>query len=124
MGTPTGRFQRSDRIRRSRDYQRISRQGRRTANPDFVLLMADRGPGSDLAAHRLGITSSRKVGNAIVRNRIKRGVREWFRRSRASLPADLDLVVIARKHAGELTCTEMAASIDSIVVRALSRWKT
>jgi ribonuclease P protein component len=77
-----------------------------------------------LGDRRLGIAASRKVGNAIVRNRIKRGVREWFRHNRSGLPADLDLVVIARRHAAELGGQEIADSLDSIVVRALAKWES
>jgi ribonuclease P protein component len=45
---------------------------------------------------RLGITVSRKVGKAHVRNRVKRLVREAFRRHRGEMPRGLDLVLVAR----------------------------
>ncbi len=49
---------------------------------------------------RLGITVSGKVANSVIRNRVKRWVREAFRGVQADLPA-VDLVVIARAGAGE-----------------------
>src|SRR5690606_30651670 len=54
------------------------------------------------APARLGITVSRKVGNAVVRNRIKRVVREAFRHSGALFDAGIDVVVIARPNAAGL----------------------
>lgn len=48
---------------------------------------------------RLGITVTRKVGNAVRRNRIKRVVREVFRRNRQAFPA-ADLVFVAKRDAG------------------------
>ena len=51
---------------------------------------------NEIGYPRLGITVTRKVGNAVVRNRIKRAVRELFRRNRDLLTRPVDLVVHAR----------------------------
>ena len=63
---------------------------------------------------RIGITASRKVGPAVARNRIKRGVREWFRRSRNDFEGDVDVVVIARRSATELSGPQLAARLASL----------
>lgn len=68
---------------------------------------------------RLGITVSRRVGNAVVRNRLKRRVRECYRlKLRAMLPAGVEMVVIARKGAGELEWmaidAELLASVANL----------
>jgi ribonuclease P protein component len=52
-------------------------------------------------APRLGITASRKVGNAVVRNTAKRWIREWFRKTQETLPKGLTLVVVVRRGAVE-----------------------
>ncbi len=64
---------------------------------------------------RLGITTSRKVGNAVVRNRVKRRVREWFRRSRSSIAAGSELLVIARPAATDLATREVGAVLDEML---------
>ena len=72
--------------------------------------------GSD--APRLGLTVSRKVGGAVVRNRVKRCAREWFRRGGAGSVGGQDLVIIARRGAGGLTGPEIAAELDELTARA------
>jgi ribonuclease P protein component len=57
----------------------------------------------DSARSALGITVSRRIGNAVARNRVKRRIRECYRRSlRERLPAGLAIVVIARSGAAKL----------------------
>lgn len=56
---------------------------------------------------RLGITASRKVGNAVVRNRFKRRIRDWFRHNRGQIDSNLDLVVIARRSGARLSFAEL-----------------
>jgi ribonuclease P protein component len=67
---------------------------------------------------RIGITASRKVGGAVVRNRVKRGVRDWFRRSRELLPPDVDVVVIARRPAASLSGRDLQARLSNLAVEA------
>lgn len=70
----------------------------------FLVIVRERaGRGVDLATGRIGITVSKKVGNAVVRNRIRRWVREFVRRERAWLPPGRDVVVIAKHDADQLS---------------------
>ncbi|HVS04118.1 MAG TPA: ribonuclease P protein component [Thermoanaerobaculia bacterium] len=87
---------RSARIRRRSDYLRCYRRGRRRSGAFVILYAAPSGA----TGPRLGITVSRKVGNSVVRHRIKRRVVEVFRRwpGRALLPS-LDLVVHVKPEA-------------------------
>ncbi|MBB84698.1 MAG: ribonuclease P protein component [Deltaproteobacteria bacterium] len=108
----TGPFRRSDRLLDSRDFRRVLRRGRRRASRDLVVVQAKRrlnpNDSNDLGySSRLGITVSRKVGNAVVRNRFKRRIRAWFRANREELAAPVDLVVIARSPAGKLSLAEL-----------------
>ena len=56
----------------------------------------------------------KQVGNAVVRNRIKRAIREWFRGSRGDMRDGIDLVVSARRGAGELEPLKVAAALDEV----------
>jgi ribonuclease P protein component len=108
---PTGPFPRVARIRRSREFREIAEGGRRHSSSAFVVLVR---PASPSGRTRLGITASRRVGNAVVRNRVKRRIREWFRRTgRAQLPG-LDVVVIARASSAELRGAEAFTELDRI----------
>jgi ribonuclease P protein component len=60
---------------------------------------------------RLGVTVSRRVGNAVIRNRVKRWIREWFRKDRGAIGPGLDLVVIARPAAARMTGSETHAAL-------------
>ena len=77
---------------------RLSRTGYKVHSENFVVISKT----SDHAETRVGITVSGKVGNSVIRNRIKRQVREFFRRRRAALPHGMDFLVIARKSAVDL----------------------
>jgi len=110
---PTGPFTRTERIRRSSDFQSVSQKGLRRAARCFVVLAAPCSLGEGRA--RLGLTVSRKVGNAVVRNRVKRRIREWFRCGGRSLAAGFDLVVIARRDAASLETGQTAAELDRLV---------
>lgn len=72
---------------------------------------------ADSMDSRLGVTVSKKVGNAVVRNSVKRRIREWFRGSRASFCAPVDLVVIARQKAQALSTAETFNALDGLALK-------
>lgn len=86
-------FPRHYRIVRRSDYLSIYEKGRRVESRSFVLFALR----NDLEHPRLGITVSRKVGSAVIRNRVKRLLREVFRRSARDECGPLDLVINARR---------------------------
>ena len=109
-------FPRQHRILRPADYRAIYETGLKIHSKGFVLFVRN----NDLDHDRLGITVSRKVGGAIVRNRIKRWFREIFRRHSADLPNHFDFVVNAKRGCGESTFSDLRAEFGS-VVRRISR---
>lgn len=67
-------------------------------------------------ATRLGITASRKVGGAVVRNRLKRLVREFFRRHYGDLQRSLDIVVIVRTPRKKLAYADVERELGRILL--------
>lgn len=86
------RFSREDRLHHRRQFEAIYSRGTRIPGRLFVLFILP----NDTGRSRLGVTLSRKVGIAVVRNRARRLVREIFRAQVAVRAAGLDIVVHAR----------------------------
>lgn len=91
----TARFRPEDRVRKQADFDRIYKA--RVFAADDVLVM--NGDANGLERSRLGLSVSRKVGGAVVRNRWKRLIREAFRLSREELPTGFDFIVRPQKGA-------------------------
>lgn len=91
------KFRPEDRMRRRADYVRAQQAGRRVHTRHFVLLLQP-----SEGKSQLGITVTKRVGVAVVRNRIKRVVREVFRLERRLFPAGCQVVVVARPSAAGL----------------------
>jgi len=88
----------------------------------FVLQMRERG---DAAPSRVGFTTSKKVGNAVARNRVRRQLREIVRRSEALARGDgHDYVVIGRKAALELSFDRMVADFAGALKRVHGKPRT
>ena len=111
-GTPIGRFPSRSRVRKRVEFLRIQDGGLRVSTSRFVLILS-----ASAAPHasepRLGITASRRVGNAVVRSRAKRLIREAFRATRGLWPAGIDLVVIVKRATGE-------SKLDSVIAEWLA----
>jgi ribonuclease P protein component len=87
------------------------------ASRSFVLLVANQHGGGHDAPARLGITVSRRVGGAVVRTRVKRRLREWFRTHRALFPMGKDFVVIARPTAATAPAEEIGRELEGVLAR-------
>ena len=119
-GVPIGPFGRERRVRKRSEFQRIQSQGRRVVSQSFVfLLMRAGGP----QPARLGITASRRVGCAVVRNRAKRLVREAFRATSGMWPPSLELVVIIRKSSANHTLATVVREWLRAEPKLRRRWQ-
>ena len=119
MSRSTGSFRRSDRLLLSRDFQRVARQGTRITSGAFVMLVAParEAPRPGGRNRKLGVTTSRKAGPAVQRNRLRRGIREWFRHSRGKFEENVDIVVIARPGARELDPKQSRTQLDALLTK-------
>lgn len=104
------RLRRESRLRNSKDFRRVQRTGRRHAGRYFILVRA---PGFEESGARLGLAVSRKVGNAVARNHVKRRIRDWYRRNHTEVPSG-DIVVIARVGAAQRSTAEIASELEEL----------
>lgn len=87
------KFSRAMRVKQGRDFSRIREQGQRLVNGCLIANWRVLPPESPI---RLGVITSRKIGNAVVRNRARRLMREVFRVHQHDLAQPIELILVAR----------------------------
>lgn len=108
------------RLRKRREFLRIQGAGTKHHLRHFIVFVTPPSvavtPVAEMrvASARLGITVTRKVGCAVVRNRIKRLVREAFRRKRGSFTPGYDMVWVAKQSAATVGYAEVLAAMDAM----------
>lgn len=110
------RFSRKYRVRHRDEFAAVYARGAYAADQVLVVNACE----NSLDWPRLGLSVSRKVGNAVERNRWKRLIREAFRLRRSDLPAGVDLVVRPRKGA-EPSLTAILASLPRLAKQVTRR---
>ena len=103
------------RLRKKREFERVFSAGMRCSAPALRLIIAR----NEAGIPRLGLAVSRKVGGAVIRNRLKRRLREIFRRERGLLPEPLDIVVVPQAGADLLSFAELREQF----LRAAAQWR-
>ena len=112
------------RMRRPEDFRRVLRTGRRAGGSvvaGHLLLVGSDGPVRSSEPAKVGLIVSRAVGSAVVRNRVKRRLRELMRRRVASLPGGCLLVLRAYPAAASARQEDLAADLDLVIGRLLRR---
>lgn len=114
-------FSRDDRLRKRREFEECYASGVRVSGRHIqVFLLAD--PPGIPSRPRLGISVPRRVGTAVQRNRVRRRLREIFRRTRSLFAnAAPRLVVNARPSSAGAAFSELLEDYRSAVTRALAR---
>ncbi|WP_209125222.1 ribonuclease P protein component [Alkalihalobacillus sp. BA299] len=103
------------RIKKNEEFSMIFNKGNSVANRQFVLYVLHK---EGQTHFRIGLSVSKRVGNAVMRNRIKRIIREWFHQYEDKLLQDKDYVVIARKPTAEMDFFEMEKSLVHVSKKA------
>jgi ribonuclease P protein component len=106
-------FPKELRLRRRSEFRRVQDHGRRVHTGHFIIFAFPAAP----EVQRLGITATRKVGTAVVRNRLKRYVRETFRRHRQAFPRGQEMVVLIKRDPQDLD----SATVQAELVKAAAR---
>jgi ribonuclease P protein component len=112
-------MQRRNRLTRSRDFEAVYRQGRSTSTRFLVLYWF---PRDDDGESRLGLAVPRGVGTAVVRNRVKRRLRELWRERLERVPAGQDYVLVVRPGLAEAAETRgfewLGERLDEVLGKA------
>jgi len=103
-------FKKKDKILKRREFLQLKRCGKKIQDRNFIVIYSD----GRYEKSRIGITVSKKLGNAVKRNKIKRLIRENFRMNRDKIAEFMDINVIAKKKAGEISADMVFKSLDGI----------
>ena len=109
-------FTKADRLLKRHEYNRLKTAGRKIHTYHFLAVYV---PG-DRPSTRIGITVSRRVGNAVVRNRIKRCVREYFRKNKYRIKGIWDIHVIAKSQAADADNKEIERAMNKLFSQLIS----
>ncbi|MFS0638917.1 ribonuclease P protein component [Mesobacillus foraminis] len=108
------------RIKKNKEFQEVFNKGKSFANRQFVVYVLKK-EGQD--HFRIGLSVSKKIGNAVMRNQIKRYIRQSFHELQEQIHKGKDYVIIARKPVAEMDMHEVKKSLEHVlkVARVLKK---
>jgi ribonuclease P protein component len=106
---------------RTADFRKIYDHGKRVSGPLFAAFCLARQGGDSGCCARLGLTVPRAIGGSVVRNRIKRRMREAFRLHRAELDPRWDIVINPRRTAVSAPFTDLERALTKVIEKC--KWE-
>lgn len=100
------------RIKKNKEFQEVFKKGKSVANRQFIVYVLRK---PDQEQFRIGLSVSKKVGNAVVRNQIKRYIRQTFHELHDLVHTRNDYVIIARKPAADMDMHEVKKSLIHVL---------
>lgn len=104
------------RLTKKEDFAKVYRNKQSTANYQFVVYKKKN---ENLRRFRVGISASKKLGNAVVRNRIRRLVKELVRKNQNQIKDGYDIVIIVRPRAVQMEFAQLEKSLLHVLRKAL-----
>lgn len=108
-------MKRKYRIKKNEDFQTVFKNGKSIANRQFVIYMLQN---PEEREFRIGLSVSKKIGNAVTRNRIKRLIRQVFLEEKHRIKSGKEFIIIARKPAADMGYSEVKNSLDHLFRKA------
>jgi len=99
------------RIKKNEDFQTVFKRGKSIANRQFVIYMLQK---PEQKEFRIGLSVSKKIGNAVTRNRIKRLIRQVFLEDKDKIAGGREYIIIARKPVADMGYHEVKSSLHHL----------
>lgn len=111
------------RVKKNKEFQEAFKKGKSFANRQFIVYSLKK-PGQE--HFRIGLSVSKKIGNAVTRNQIKRYIRQAFHEMENEVLSQFDYIIIARKPVSEMGLEEIKKSLTHVLKlsRVLKKQKT
>lgn len=100
------------RIKKNKEFQAVFKKGKSFANRQFVIYVL---PKESQQEFRVGLSVSKKIGNAVKRNKIKRWIRRCFHELKSDITESNDFIVIARKPVSDMDFHEIKKSLIHVL---------
>lgn len=100
------------RIKKNKEFQIVFKNGQSFANRQFIIYKY---PNIEFNHFRFGLSVSKKIGNAVTRNQVKRYIRQVFHELETDVDSRFDYVVVARKPASTMNYHEVKSSLIHVL---------
>jgi len=116
------RFSKAERMRSDREYREVVRKGERATTPHFTVYRDHRG-GADadrgVARRQVGISVGKRVGGSVLRNRLKRFLREFYRQNKSAFPEGSRTAIVVKKAPPDVNLDTVSRELLDAMAR---RW--